>query len=171
MKPKLELLLPMWPDKYARSEKLGLGTRHPPTSGTDSFWLPLRARPADESTYLYADATRAWQDISIQVWVSRDYGIDLRVKAYEIYSAEVAFLEVILKNLKWANKRLEGIGKIDTQNLPFKLMEFCERLGIKQGVQYRFCKDDVFVPVAEVLTLIDAEIRTSFANLRSVEAA
>lgn len=163
---KTEILIPMWPNQTATSDKLGCGTRYRDLSSCDSFWVPLRARPVGEG-YEFADACSIWSELAIYVWMSEDYGVSLELKAYNVHSADLRKLELLTKTLKWATKRLDGIDKVTLGNLPFKLVEICQRLGIKRAIQYRGAGiADVLVPVGEVLQLINAEVVTSFNRLR-----
>ena len=167
----IEILIPTWPAARQRSEKLGLGTRYSTTDTYDSFWVPLRARPTSKEVYQYGDDTRIWQDIGLYVWMSADYGISIEAKAHEVHSGDVAYIEKLLKALKWINKRLEGMQAITPESLPFWLIDFCQRLGIKQTVRYQHTLPDTFSPVTDALQLLAAEITERHAGLIKMKAA
>lgn len=162
---KTEILIPMWPNKSSPSDKIGTGPRYSDLGSCDSFWIPFRARPVGEG-YEFADCCSVWQEIGIYVWMSADYGISLEIKAYSIHSADIRRLELLLKTVKWAHKRLDGMAKTTPENVAFQLVEICRRLGIKRCIQYRGMARDEFVPVAEILQVIAAEIATSYGRLR-----
>jgi hypothetical protein len=90
----------------------------------------------------------------------------MEIKAYNVHSADLRKLELMAKTLKWARKRLDGMLPVTVDNLPFRLIEICQRLGIKRSIQYRSMAKDEFVPVDEVLQLIHAEVVTSYGRLR-----
>ena len=167
----IEILIPTWPAARQRSEKLGLGNRYSSSDSCDSFWVPLRARPTSDEVYQYGDDTRVWQDIGLYVWMSADYGISIEAKAHEVHSGDVRYIEKLLKCLKWVNKRLEGMGKITPESLPFWLIDFCQRLGIKQTIRYQHTLPDTFGPVTEALQLLTAEITERHAGLKQRQAA
>lgn len=163
---KVEILIPMWPNQTATSDKIGCGQRYRDISSCDSFWIPLRARPVGEG-YEFADACSVWSDLAFYVWMSADYGLSIELKAYNMHSADLRKLELLTKTLKWASKRLEGLGRVTLESLPFRLLEVCQRLGIKRSIQYRgIGVKDALVPVDEVLQWINSEVVTSFARLK-----
>lgn len=105
---KTEILIPMWPNQTATSDKLGCGTRYRDLSSCDSFWVPLRARPVGEG-YEFADACSIWSELAIYVWMSADYGVSLELKAYNVHSAGLRKLELLTKTLKWATNALRAL--------------------------------------------------------------
>lgn len=161
-----KLLIPMWPSKKSLSDKIGAGSRYKDFTGTDSFYIPFRA--INPESYPNSLTYRDWNDIGILVFMSLDSGITLQINAHNVRSADTAYLEILLKTLKWANKKISSLQlkNIKLENLPFVLVDFVNALGIKECVQYKPFEKDNFVPVSEVLSIINTEIHNSFKSLK-----
>lgn len=166
----VEILIPTWPAAHSRDSKLGLGNSYSMDT-CDSLWVKLRSKPLNNNVYEFGDDCRVWSDIGLYVWMSGDYGIKIEVKARELHSGDVAYIEKLLRCLKWVNKRLDGIGEVNRDNLPFWLVDFCKRLGIKRTVRYQHCVDDTIGPVSEALQLLTAEILERHSKCAKYKAA
>lgn len=161
-----ELLIPVWPHHASTSEKLGMGQRYHDFSGSDSLNLSFRARPNGD-VYEGADKYRVWSDIMLRIWISVEYGMSVDFLASNVSYANERYVEALLKAMKWANKRIEGMPKLTQENSPFWFMDFCKRLGIKRSIQYiRNSNEDVFTPVEEALAILVQEIATTSSRLR-----
>lgn len=150
-----EILIPIWPNA-TQAGRLG-SCDYGQSFGTDIFYFHFRCRPIGdgyEGSYEY----RVWQNISCYVWISREYGLDIELKAYDVHSADLYELETLTKRLKWATVRLsklEGI-RLTIESLPFKLAAMCKALGIKRCIKYGKGEDQ-YAPVEVALQEIVAE--------------
>lgn len=161
-----EILIPVWPHHTSTSDKLGMGQRYHDFDSSDSINLSFRAIPKGVDTYPFGDKFKVWTDIRLRIWLSYDYGMSADFLADTSYANE-RYIELLLKTMKWANKRIEGMPKLTPESAPFWFMEFCKRLGIKRSVQYtRGSSEDTYTPVEEALAVLVQEIATTNSRLK-----
>lgn len=169
---KRELLIPTWPEAYATAQKIGAAD-YGSACGSDSMWVHLRSKPAEGSDeYEHSDAHRVWQDISLYLYVSKDGRCCIELRAHELHSGDVRYLELLLKTLKWALKRLPTDGNFfDISELPFRLASVCTALGIKRTVEYHGINTkNTYADITKALALINAEALRRYNRMQGVAA-
>jgi len=164
----IEIFIPSWPENHDTVTKLGTADYGTYGLSCDSFNLSLRARQTSEG-YVPEYHFRCWQDLGLHVFVQKEGGASVYLRALDVHSADLPQLEHLAKCLKWANKRLDLLkDKSPTlDSLPFYLMNLCTVLGIHRTVQYHgTCREETYAQVSSVLELIVAEAKRRWERLQ-----
>ena len=141
MKSKLEIMIPIWPNKSL--EQYWGSNDYVSYSYSDSVtstWLSLRGVNHDDDSYYMGDLPRAINDFGIYVWASTDGTVCIDLRVHDIHSLTEQELELRLKHLKALRKKVAKTYQIDSfqreTTVHAELTRFLVALGVWRSIEY-----------------------------------
>jgi hypothetical protein len=167
---KLVTVLAHWPTKATPNDRLGCGADYGSTSGSDSFWISLRAvRPSNlrDMGGQRADDVR---HIGLYLWLmpmfERRVRFLIEPRVHDLYSADAAQMGRLTTTLRAMTKRLYYVDPPISTLSGFKahLGNVLRALGLSRAVQYGPDRLDSLAPASAVVEDIVAEFERRLAR-------
>lgn len=167
---KLVTVLAHWPTKATPNDRLGCGADYGSTSGSDSFWISLRAvRPSNlrDMGGQRADDVR---HIGLYLWLMPmsegrvRFLIEPRV--HDLFSADLAQMERITVALRAMRRRVDRLDQPVPTLMGFALHlgNVLRALGLSRAVQYGPDRLDSLASASAVVEDIVAEFERRLAR-------
>lgn len=140
-KPKLEICIPIWPNKdnesyWGSNDYVSYGY----SDSATTTWINLRAiNHADEYSYMN-DADRAFNDFGAYIYLSTDGTVSIDIRVHDVHALTERDLELRLKHLKALRRKVSKQYPLDSfergADIHTELTRFFAALGVWRSIEY-----------------------------------